>query len=205
MTAQAASVDETAIVVFGLDQRNRPHASRFEPGEAELAIKAANLMGMQVFRPATDEQRALVAKLPKGRIFASGKAFTPFVHEGVYGALSAFAGLPARVPATEPKSCRTGSPGAPDAAPGGDRGVRLSPVPHPGRRHPRSRASSPCPRRPRPTRRAVTRGPVPPPRRLAGLLPSPASRQPGPRSPSAASCSPPPGPRRGGGRPSSSR
>jgi hypothetical protein len=34
-------------------------------------------MGMRVLRLDTDEQRALAAKLPEGRVFESGRAFVP--------------------------------------------------------------------------------------------------------------------------------
>jgi hypothetical protein len=84
--AQAqARVDETpALVVFGLDDTKRPHASAFGARQAELAEKAAGLMGMTALRLATAEQKALAAKLPRGRVFASGRAFVPFVRAGLY-------------------------------------------------------------------------------------------------------------------------
>ena len=43
--------DATAVVVFGLDEKGKPHASAFDVSEAKLARKAAGLMGMQVLRP----------------------------------------------------------------------------------------------------------------------------------------------------------
>lgn len=155
MTNPAALHGEPAIAVFGLDHRNRPHASRFDHGEAELAVKAANLMGMLVFWPATDEQRALVAKLPRGRIFASGKAFTPFVHDGVYKALSALAGVTARVwcvPAPEPKTTvrarwrRLRAPQPATRSPPPKRARRPGwPAPRPTSPHSRLRPSHPQP------------------------------------------------------------
>jgi hypothetical protein len=86
----AAAKSEThnapAVVVFGLDDKGKPHASAFDVSEAKLAQKAAGLMGMQVLRPKTADQRALAAKLPRGRIFASGRGFVPFVGAGLYAA-----------------------------------------------------------------------------------------------------------------------
>jgi hypothetical protein len=81
--ANAETPAATALIVFGRDNGGKPHASRFDASEAELAEKAAGLMGMQVLRPETGEQRALAAKLPKGRVFASGRAFVPFVKAAV--------------------------------------------------------------------------------------------------------------------------
>ncbi len=79
---------DIAVVVLGLDDKRKPHASAFTASEAELAVKAAGLMGMQVLRPETDDQRALAAKLPRGRIFASGKGFVPFSLRPVRGPCS---------------------------------------------------------------------------------------------------------------------
>src|SRR5437763_11611101 len=111
--ANAETPAATALIVFGRDNGGKPHASRFDANEAELAEKAAGLMGMQVLRPENDEQRALAGKLPKGRVFASGRAFVPFVAAGLYGPLAAF-GRPARVEAAgEPKSGCTAAPGGP--------------------------------------------------------------------------------------------
>jgi hypothetical protein len=95
--AQAqARVDETpALVVFGLDDTKRPHASAFVARQAD----AAGLMGMATLRPATDEQKALAAKLPRGRVFASGRAFVPFVRAGLYESIvAAIGGVPQTAP-----------------------------------------------------------------------------------------------------------
>ncbi len=66
-------------------------ASRARPGSmpvsAELAAKAADLMKMQVLRIETDEQKALARQLARGRVFASGRAFTPFARAPVFNKL----------------------------------------------------------------------------------------------------------------------
>ncbi|WP_029650790.1 hypothetical protein [Methylocystis sp. SB2] len=91
------------LIVFGLDETKRPHASAFSTRQGELAEKAAGLMGMTALRLATDEQKALAAKLPKGRVFASGRAFVPFVRAGLYEAIvAAAAGVLAK---TAPSAC----------------------------------------------------------------------------------------------------
>ncbi len=78
-----------------MDDSGKPHASRFSDADAQLAEKAAGLMGMHVFRPATEEHRELAAKLPRGRVFGSGKAFVPFVKAGIFTALAGAAGVSA--------------------------------------------------------------------------------------------------------------
>lgn len=80
------------LVVFGRDDAGKPHASAFDDTDAELAEKAAGLMGMTILRLTTDEQRGLAGKLPKGRVFASGKAFVPFVNKTLYEQLVAASG-----------------------------------------------------------------------------------------------------------------
>ena len=80
-----------AIVVFGRNDVGKPRAAAFGHSDAQLAEKAAGLMGMRVLRLETDKARELAAKLPRGRVFASGRAFVPFVKAGLYDALAAFA------------------------------------------------------------------------------------------------------------------
>jgi hypothetical protein len=81
---RAASI---GIVVFGKDEAGKPHASLFSEADAPLATKAAGLMGMQVLRPVSTAASELAAKLPKGRVFASGRGFVPFVRLKLYEAL----------------------------------------------------------------------------------------------------------------------
>lgn len=73
-----------ALVVFGRDEAGKAHASWFDQAEAKLAEKAAGLMGLRHLPINTDAERALAAKVPKGRVFASGKAFVPFVKAALF-------------------------------------------------------------------------------------------------------------------------
>jgi hypothetical protein len=81
MTAQANAslTDAPALVVFGRDATGKPHASSFSQSEADLATKAAELMGLRLLPVRTDTERALAAKVPRGRVFATGRAFVPFI------------------------------------------------------------------------------------------------------------------------------
>ena len=49
-TAETEFENDTAIVAFGRDEAGRPRASAFGQSEADLATKAAGLMGMQLLR-----------------------------------------------------------------------------------------------------------------------------------------------------------
>jgi hypothetical protein len=131
--ADRAQSGLAALIVFGLDEAGKPHASSFGQADAELAEKAARLMGLRILRVETHEHREIAAKLPQGRVFESGKGFVPFVKAAVYERLSALcgagvggeadqAGSPAEITASPP----AGSP-MPDAtARGGAPGVAAS-------------------------------------------------------------------------------
>ncbi|WP_036283948.1 hypothetical protein [Methylocystis sp. ATCC 49242] len=99
---------EPVLVVMGLDDTRKPHASIFDKADAKLASKAAGLMGMRVVKLETAELKALAAKLPRGKVFASGRAFVPFVKASLYASIVAAAGLPAKSP--KPARMATASP-----------------------------------------------------------------------------------------------
>src|SRR3954468_14378380 len=73
-----------ALIVFGRDATGKAHASWFSEAEAALAEKAADLMGMRMLKVRTDEHRAMAAQLPRGRVFATGRAFVPFVKSALF-------------------------------------------------------------------------------------------------------------------------
>ena len=77
------------IVVLGIDVDGKPHASRFEERDAPFVQRAAELMGFHVIRVAPDNEElyALAAGLPLGKIFATGRAFVPFVSRATFDKL----------------------------------------------------------------------------------------------------------------------
>src|SRR5215210_327924 len=83
---------EPCVVVFGRDEAGKPHASWFDAESTELAIKAADLMNMRVLKVETEEQKALARQLAPGRVFATGRAFTPFARANLYSKLVELAG-----------------------------------------------------------------------------------------------------------------
>lgn len=72
------------LVVFGRDAAGKPHASWFDQASVELATKAARLMNMHAVPVETEVLRELAGHLPKGRVFSSGRAFTPFIKGTLY-------------------------------------------------------------------------------------------------------------------------
>ena len=100
---------EPSLVVFGRDDAGKPRASWFDAGSAGLAAKAADLMKMRVLRVETEEQKAVARQLAPGRVFASGRAFTPFARAAVFSQLVELAG-DSSDPST--KGSTSGKPGA---------------------------------------------------------------------------------------------
>src|SRR6185312_12374046 len=80
-----------ALVVFGHDRSGKPHAAWFTAEEAEAARTAAGLIGYRVLALTTEAQAHVAAKLTRGRLFANGRAFVPFVKAALYETLSQMA------------------------------------------------------------------------------------------------------------------
>ncbi len=59
-------------------------------------------MSMRAFRLTEPDHLTTVAGLPQGRVFASGKAFVPFVKRALYDRLTALGGAPAPKPISRP-------------------------------------------------------------------------------------------------------
>jgi hypothetical protein len=79
------------IVVLGIDVDGRAHGSRFDERDAPFVVRAAELMGFHVVRvaPDNDELHGIAEKLPLGKIFATGRAFVPFVGRSAFDKLAA--------------------------------------------------------------------------------------------------------------------
>ena len=116
------------LILFGRDERGRPHASRFAGDEAAEAENAARLMNLHHAIADTEALHDLAARLPAGRLFPSGRGFVPFVKADFYERLLAATGTPdtplplraASKPADAPPLANAGSGGKGDPdAPGG--------------------------------------------------------------------------------------
>jgi hypothetical protein len=83
------NVNKQFIVMLGLDEKKQPRAAKFDLPHADAVRKAANLMGLSTAIPKGDEQKALMAKLAEGKLFASGRGLVPLVKKPVYDLLIA--------------------------------------------------------------------------------------------------------------------
>ena len=77
------------IIVLGLDEKQKPHAAKFDLGQAEIVRKAARLMGFRTAVPKSDDTIALADRLPPGKLFATGKGLVPFCPAASYAKLTA--------------------------------------------------------------------------------------------------------------------
>jgi hypothetical protein len=78
------------LVVLGIDIDGKPHASRFEERDASVVTRAAELMRFHMIRiPSENEElHGIAEKLPVGKIFATGRAFVPFVARSAFDKLA---------------------------------------------------------------------------------------------------------------------
>ena len=78
------------LVVFGIDGEGKARASRFGEGDAELATKAATLLGFRVASIKDEAGCAIAEALPDGNVFARGSGFVRLVRQSVFERLCAF-------------------------------------------------------------------------------------------------------------------
>jgi len=92
VTSRGFSMSEKVpiTVVLGVGADGKPHASRFEPRDQQFVVRAAALMGFHVISvaPDNDELHAVAEGLPVGKIFATGRAFVPFVGRAAFDKLA---------------------------------------------------------------------------------------------------------------------
>ncbi len=78
------------FIMVGLDDQAKPHASWFAEEDGDAAAVAADLMNMALIDITSEELASIAAKLPRGKLFESGKAFVPFVKRTVYEQLAKY-------------------------------------------------------------------------------------------------------------------
>jgi hypothetical protein len=107
---QAKGKDDSSgdVIIFGLDKNQKTLASRFPAKIADLAIKAAHQQDLSALKVATAEAAALAARLPVGRVHASGQGLLSTVRRDLYDQVVALANLgKAAAPPTGPDPDKT--------------------------------------------------------------------------------------------------
>jgi hypothetical protein len=77
------------LIVFGTDGEGKPRASRFGERDAELATKAAALLGFRTAWITDEAGRAITQALPGGNVFARGNGFIRLVRQSAFDKLCA--------------------------------------------------------------------------------------------------------------------
>ncbi len=103
------------LVLFGIDSRGKPKGARFGKQHAGLAIKAAAQLQLNVLASNDPNVAELAARLPVGRVHATGRTFVPFIRRDLYDKLLAAAANGNAHSA----SSSSGSSGASGSTPGG--------------------------------------------------------------------------------------
>ena len=78
------------LVVVGIDDEGKARASRFAEPDAELATKAATLLGFCSAWIKDEAGRDIAETLPDGNVFARGNGFVRLVRPSVFERLSGF-------------------------------------------------------------------------------------------------------------------
>lgn len=83
------------LVVYGFGGDQKTRAAVFAEPEIELARKAADLMGLSVFDSETPNLSKMLKIVPKGRVYASGWGFVPYIRRSLFDDLIKVMGVPA--------------------------------------------------------------------------------------------------------------
>ena len=80
----APAPDHIGLLVLGFDEQQKPCGARFVGAKPELVAKAAQLMGLNVYKAASPDVAAVAKKLPVGQLYANGRGFVPNVRQTLY-------------------------------------------------------------------------------------------------------------------------
>jgi hypothetical protein len=103
------------LVLFGMDNRGKPKGARFGKEHASLAMKAATQLQLKVLASSDPKVAEIAARLPVGRVHATGRTFVPFIRRDLYDKLVAAAANGNAHPTSPPN----GHSGAQGSTPGG--------------------------------------------------------------------------------------
>src|SRR5258706_14111100 len=76
--------DHIGLLVLGFDEQQKPCGARFVDAKPDLVAKAAQLMGLNVYKPSSPDIAEVAKKLPVGQLYANGRAFVPNIRQTLY-------------------------------------------------------------------------------------------------------------------------
>src|SRR5471032_1752221 len=91
--ALSKSAPTAPLLVFGVDEANKPRAARFLPDKPQLVAKAAQLMNLKIVEANTPALVEVVEKLPTGRLYANERAFVPYIRHDLYAKILELTGV----------------------------------------------------------------------------------------------------------------
>ena len=100
------------VILFGIDSHGKPKGARFGKDHANLAIKAATQLQLQVLASTDPKVAELATRLPVGRVHATGRTFVPFIRRDLYDKLVAAAPNGNTDPTSPPAGGSSGAAGA---------------------------------------------------------------------------------------------
>ena len=77
----APTADDVGLLVLGFDEQQKPCGARFVGEKPDLVAKAAQLMGLSVYKTISPDVAEVAKKLPIGRLYANGRGFVPNVRQ----------------------------------------------------------------------------------------------------------------------------
>jgi len=83
-TSAPMADDDIGLLVLGFDEQQKPCGARFVGDKPDLVAKAAQLMGLSVYKASAPDVAEIAKKLPIGRLYANGRAFVPNVRQTLY-------------------------------------------------------------------------------------------------------------------------
>ena len=72
------------LLVLGFDEQQKPCGARFVDAKPDLVAKAAQLMGLKVYKTTSPDVADVAKRLPVGQLYATGRAFVPNVRQSLY-------------------------------------------------------------------------------------------------------------------------
>ena len=72
------------LLVLGFDEQQKPCGARFVDAKPDLVAKAAQLMGLKVYKASSPDVAEIAKKLPVGQLYANGRGFVPNVRQTLY-------------------------------------------------------------------------------------------------------------------------
>jgi hypothetical protein len=76
--------DDIGLLVLGFDDQQKPCGARFVDAKPDLVAKAAELMGLKVYKANSPDVAEVANKLPIGRLYANGRGFVPNIRQALY-------------------------------------------------------------------------------------------------------------------------